>query len=497
MKSLDSLSMIGMKRTLRITGCPVTGLVAICVLVEVVIFFGTTARAERAADYQTHPGPQSFGTPYAIWGSPLNPGYWEQYRKRDFVTGPWGDGLPESITGTVVNATRVQFSPLRQGSVGGLSAVIAPGLFVGPAGMTSIPTSERLALVSFDAAALGKFDLRVGFVEHFADGGGTGFDAGITANGGDDGNMDLFTGGWGVDGVDMHFEIQAGGPTWNVPAPSRATIYGAGNVETEQLRNDYKLEPVISGSLFRSTSEPLYINQDLTSSGGNIIFKVGFGDESATNLLYTWTFAANRDLSEGGASDDAPLQNGAFDSVNVVPVVFTGWAAWLDPVNTASVTLGLHGASEINTWRAFYYPGSTAASGPGANLAIAPNGLLNLLNFAFGLDPTGPAPGSVAVNGVHISATGEPLFTLQPGSETRLMMARRTDHVSAGLLLTTQFSTDLVDWDSIAAPSAVIATGVGANGVPIEAIEVPLDDALVPGDPKTVYFRFAVELVNP
>ena len=330
-------------RTARPSGLTSATVVVMSALAWAAGFIGQTALAEEhTATYQTSPGAQEFGTPYAIWGSPQNPGFWEQYRKYDYVTG-WGTD-PDPIMHTTMSATSEKFGLLRQGSGAGKTAVIAPGLFVGPSGLTAIPTSERLALVGLQTASGNKgIDVRVGFVENFASGGGAGFAAGITANGGDNGFMDLFTGGWGVDGVEIHFEINGSGANWSVPAPGnvRATLFGATSTQQEHLRYNYKDSVSSVGSLSRSTTLPLYVAWEATTGGGDITFKVGWGDQDATNIVYTWTFADN--LHQAG---DDELQNNFFDVANVAPVFFTGWGTWEPSADTtAEETLAIHGAA--------------------------------------------------------------------------------------------------------------------------------------------------------
>ena len=147
--------------------------------------------------------------------------------------------------------------------------------------------------------------------------------------------------------------------------------------------------------------------------------------------------------------------------------------------------------SAIATWRTTFFGAATANIG---NLEdFDHDGVVNLLEFAFGSNPastvSGLAPlqysGTFAGSGV-ITATGQPV-TLIEGSDIRAVFVRRKDYLTAGLTYTPQFSATLTSWyDSTTIPSILADNGTW------QIVSVPypaLAGAQVPH-----YFRIGVTL---
>jgi uncharacterized delta-60 repeat protein len=108
------------------------------------------------------------------------------------------------------------------------------------------------------------------------------------------------------------------------------------------------------------------------------------------------------------------------------------------------------------TWRWQNF-GSTIASGDAADDADPDrDGLTNLAEFAFGLDPTktGSDAGTRAEAG-----TGE------TGSGMRAVFRRRKDHLTAGLQYIVEFSSNLGDWT----PSSEIPAFIADEGIHVNA----------------------------
>lgn len=125
-------------------------------------------------------------------------------------------------------------------------------------------------------------------------------------------------------------------------------------------------------------------------------------------------------------------------------------------------------------WRQHYF-NTTEASGNAADTEDPDgDGQVNLLEFAFGTDPTvGQA------NVVSFTGTGDETV-ITPGRETvsvtttetavqyRARFGRRANHASEGLTYTAQFSADLSSWvSSTATPTAVAEDGA------MQVVEVP------------------------
>lgn len=133
---------------------------------------------------------------------------------------------------------------------------------------------------------------------------------------------------------------------------------------------------------------------------------------------------------------------------------------------------------------------------PGANLTRAGDAvgdkLANLLEFAFGTNPSTSSTGFIQfANGV-VAAPGRPALLLQniPGGVNfKAVYGRRKDYRAAGLVYTVQFSADLQSWQATTAEPEVLA--VGAE---IDAVGVPYPFSVVTprGIEKASFFRVVV-----
>ncbi len=138
-------------------------------------------------------------------------------------------------------------------------------------------------------------------------------------------------------------------------------------------------------------------------------------------------------------------------------------------------------------WIGGYYPGETnpAVIGPTANPdSDSPD---NLLEFAFGTDPTAPDGTALRWDGTTLVRGAPMVLDANPGPATdiRARYLKRTDGSTACDL---QFSSDLTDWETLAPPATVLTTD-GAY----QLLEVPFPATLTNG--KTPRFlRVAVTL---
>jgi hypothetical protein len=137
--------------------------------------------------------------------------------------------------------------------------------------------------------------------------------------------------------------------------------------------------------------------------------------------------------------------------------------------------------SILQQWRIDNF-GSPDNSGDGANLNDANgNGLPNILDFLYGFNPTGanssgnslevenPGPGGV------ITQHGGITFWADPDTgDVYMRYPRRADYLEAGLTVTDQFSRDLVDFEDALEAPEVIGSGIGDDGVAVEAVQIKL-----------------------
>ena len=113
------------------------------------------------------------------------------------------------------------------------------------------------------------------------------------------------------------------------------------------------------------------------------------------------------------------------------------------------------------------------------------NGLANLLNFAFGLNPASPSRNELSHSG-NIITPGGLTTQLVPGPPTAKFI-RRADYLAAGLTYTAQFSADLSNWETDNTAPAVVASD-GVNQV------VSLSYPLLSGGAQARFFRLVVGL---
>ncbi|QTN31190.1 hypothetical protein HZ994_02220 [Akkermansiaceae bacterium] len=122
--------------------------------------------------------------------------------------------------------------------------------------------------------------------------------------------------------------------------------------------------------------------------------------------------------------------------------------------------------------------------------AIGANGIKNLLNFAFGVDPVNGDGGGLEYTGTFagggtIKATGQPI-TLYAGADFRTIFVRRKDYNVAGLTYTVQFSANLSMWEDGGVPTVLADNGI------YEIVSIgypPLVDGLPPH-----FFRLKVSV---
>jgi hypothetical protein len=139
------------------------------------------------------------------------------------------------------------------------------------------------------------------------------------------------------------------------------------------------------------------------------------------------------------------------------------------------------------SWRQSYF-GTTDNTGNAADGADADSdNLSNLLERAFGTNPTASQSNVISVNGQTI-VPGSPTTSVSKSTyavDYRALFGRRKDYVAAGLTYTAQFSADLVTWVSSNATPTVIAD----DGV-MQAVTVPYPLSINGKKPR--FFNIAV-----
>jgi len=129
---------------------------------------------------------------------------------------------------------------------------------------------------------------------------------------------------------------------------------------------------------------------------------------------------------------------------------------------TKTYTVTVTRQSAIESWRQTSFGSATSNTSDSEDFDH--DGVTNLNEFAFGMNPTVPGNGQLQYTGNFaggtISATGQPKMAFEStpsGVDLRTLFVRRKDYAAAGLTYTVQFSADLATWKTSAAVPTVLA----------------------------------------
>ncbi|MGV3658705.1 MAG: choice-of-anchor D domain-containing protein [Prosthecobacter sp.] len=137
------------------------------------------------------------------------------------------------------------------------------------------------------------------------------------------------------------------------------------------------------------------------------------------------------------------------------------------PYDITLTGTGLAPSTPQQSWRQAYFGSSANAGAAADNYDADGDGVVNLLEFAFGTNPGSSASGPAALGyggtfagGGTVMAAGQPKVAFESagnGVDFRAMFMRRKDHAAAGLGYTVEFSADLVTWEASTATPTVLA----------------------------------------
>lgn len=225
--------------------------------------------------------------------------------------------------GFTVDGGIITSSPLRQGCSAALGcSFAAPGLLLARGvGQSSPAVAVRLHSISSDGV-----DVRVGFVEAQADGGLACLQ--LLSEGGP--RADLFVGNWGCDGVSLHVVFD----------PTSATLRQLTLVAAEGSLNEVQRTDLSSRLTPGPTLPvvlPATLRWSLTPMGLGAAFTVDFGGQRSTAML------SALDLAGVPHADAVPFADGTLDLDRLVPMLYLGWAVFVDPSRTADLQFSLEG----------------------------------------------------------------------------------------------------------------------------------------------------------
>jgi hypothetical protein len=178
------------------------------------------------------------------------------------------------------------------------------------------------------------------------------------------------------------------------------------------------------------------------------------------NVGGTWAFAGNRPYEAGS---DFHLGTYGIDTTNnQVWAVVNHGGAFAVMANSPRVV--------ADQWRQAWF--GTAQNSDAAADTADPDGdgQANLLERAFGTNPTVSQAGAIAITG-GVIIPGSPTTMMaqtESGVDFRALFGRRKDYIAAGFTYTVQFSADLGTWASSTSKPTVVAD----DGV-MQAVTVP------------------------
>jgi autotransporter-associated beta strand protein len=151
------------------------------------------------------------------------------------------------------------------------------------------------------------------------------------------------------------------------------------------------------------------------------------------------------------------------------------------------------GRPVISGWSGTYF--GAATSGTGFSDDFDSDGISNLLEFAYGTDPTVISSSELSMSGTYAAATfgtaGKPVNKLEPstyGVDFRYVFTRRADYATSGLTYIPEFSSDLGTWHASGSIPTVLATSGG-----VQLVSVPYPHFL-PNGKKARFARLRVTI---
>jgi hypothetical protein len=112
----------------------------------------------------------------------------------------------------------------------------------------------------------------------------------------------------------------------------------------------------------------------------------------------------------------------------------------------------------------------------------------NLMEYAFGTNPTTSSSGPIAFSEGNVTTPGQPVLQVESGVYYAVF-GRRVDHVTAGVTYTVQFSAGLNQWIT----SATLPTVIATDGT-IDAVRIRFPNFVITpsGPKKPTFFRVQI-----
>lgn len=195
-------------------------------------------------------------------------------------------------------------------------------------------------------------------------------------------------------------------------------------------------------------------------------------------------------VNAGTATLDVALTEGTHSvTADFIPAVLDQHAK----ATSGAAAVTVLGLPPLAAWRQTHF-GTTANTGNAADDFDADSdGLENLLEFAFGLNPHQADAQNLLLTGSTLTRRGTPevwLANIPNGVDYRATFGRLRNYLAAGLTYTVQFSADLATWhDSTSTPVVL------AQDDDVEVVSVPYP--LFINGKKARFFRVVVDSNEP
>lgn len=258
----------------------------------------------------------------------------------------------------------------------------------------------------------------------------------------------------------------------------------------------YSARSGFAGQLIRILNQAIATGMTITASSltvdeaGNLQFNatLTYNDSTTTPLdasAVTWSVQSGpvASVSTMGLATAGRVYQ---DTAAIVRGVYQNFSNTVNLTvsNTGNDDFGLYTTDGISDlWQVQYFGENGTQGGP--TVDSDRDGLNNLKEYAFGMNPTLSKISTVAWSGATWVGRGVPTqsITTSAGISTyRAVFARRKDYVIAKLAYTVEFSSDLVRWSASTATPTVLA-----DDGEIEAVAVPCPSA------KISFFRIKVQ----
>jgi hypothetical protein len=211
------------------------------------------------------------------------------------------------------------------------------------------------------------------------------------------------------------------------------------------------------------------------------------GALSADHISWSVVSGPISGISSGGLMTAGSVYQNTSAEVHAVYQSMDG-TLQISVVNTGNDDFGNYAADGLpDTWQVQYF-GESGSQGV-ATADGDSDGLNNLQEYAFGMNPSQGSASAVAWNGSTLQSAGTPIaFASGTGSSFtfRAVFARRLDYLTAHLTYAVEFSADLVTWKASTSTPTVLA----ADGQ-VQAVSVPYPFSV--NGKKAKFFRVKVQ----